>query len=108
MLLKMGWPGQEAVKKDPHQCNKNCQLCRDFLKMFPHLYAVNNLDLCEGLITRRRQTVHKLEEFALDYTIKKPDRIETFNFRNKERQLSFSQRTDERRVLKNLPEGWKH
>ena len=145
------WAGQEVVKNDPHRCNQNGQLFRDFLKMFPQLYVVNNLDLCEGLITRRRQTVHKLEEsvldffvvcekiipfvkrmvvdedqkyvlsnytkvkgkriikksdhnpvileLALDYTIKKPDRIETFNFRNKECQLTFSQKTDESRVL---------
>ena len=61
------WAGQEVVKNDPHRCNQNGQLFRDFLKMFPQLYVVNNLDICEGLITRRRQTVHKLEEPVLDF-----------------------------------------
>ena len=61
------WAGPEVIKNDPHQCNQNGQLFRDFLKMFPQLYVVNNLDLCQGLITRRRQTVHKLEESVLDF-----------------------------------------
>ena len=63
------WAGPEVVKNDPHKCNQNGQLFRDFLKMFPQLYVVNNLDLCQGLITRRRQTVHKLEESVLDFFI---------------------------------------
>ena len=145
------WAGPEVVKNDPHKCNQNGQLFRDFLKMFPQLYVVNNLDLCQGLITRRRQTVHKLEESVLDffivcdkilpfvkrmiideeqkyvlsnyskikgkqvvkksdhnpvilellleYTVKKPDRIETFNFRNRECQVNFCKKTDESQVL---------
>ena len=135
------WAGPEVIKNDPHQCNANGQLLKDFLKMFPQLCVVNNLDMCEGIITRRRQTIKKLEESILDfyivcekilpfvkrmvidedqhyglsnfskvkgkhivkksdhnpvilelsleYILKKHDRIETFNFRNKECQMKF-------------------
>ena len=146
------WAGPEIIKNDPHQCNANGQFLRDFLTMFPQLNVVNNLDLCEGIITRRRQTVKRLEESILDfyivcekilpfikrmvidedqhyvlsnyskvkgkqtikksdhnpvllellleYTEKKPDRIETFNFRNKECQQKFFQSTNTGSTLK--------
>ena len=140
------WAGPEIIRNDPHKCNQNGQFFKEFLKLFPNLYIANNLDLCEGLITRRRQTVNKLEESVLDffivcdkilpfvsrmivdeeqnfvlsnyskikgnqiikksdhnpiilellleYSLKKPDRIETFNFRNKECQTHFLKSTD--------------
>ena len=146
------WAGPEIIKNDPHQCNANGQFLRDFLTTFPQLNVVNNLDLCEGIITRRRQTVKRLEESILDfyivcekilpfikrmvidedqhyvlsnyskvkgkqtikksdhnpvllellleYTEKKPDRIETFNFRNKECQQKFFQSTNTGSTLK--------
>ena len=31
------WAGPEVIKNDPHQCNANGQLLKDFLKMFPQL-----------------------------------------------------------------------
>ena len=63
------WAGPEVIKNDPHQCNVNGQFLRDFLEIFPQLCVVNNLDLCEGIITRRRQTVQRLEESILDFYI---------------------------------------
>ena len=39
---------------------------KEFLVNNSHLTVVNSLDLCSGLITRRRQTIHRLEEAVLD------------------------------------------
>ena len=135
------WAGPEVIKNDPHQCNQNGKLLKNFIENFPHLCLVNSLDICQGLITRRRKTVRGNEESVLDvfivckkilpfvkrmivdedqnytlsnyrkrkgeyivkksdhnpvileldinYIVKKPDRIETFNFRNKECQEHF-------------------
>ena len=63
------WAGPEVVKNDPHQCNQNGQFFRDFLSNFPQLCVVNNLDLCQGTITRRRTTVRKCEESILDFFV---------------------------------------
>ena len=145
------WAGPEVIKEDPHQCNQNGQLFKDFLCMFPQLCVVNSLDLCQGLITRRRTTIRKCEESILDffvvcekmlpfiermivdeeqqyglssyskvkgkqvikksdhnpvilelflnYKVKKPDRIESFNFRNKECQKQFFESTDKSSTL---------
>ena len=135
------WAGKEIMKNDVHDCNQNGKMFRKFLKKHSHLTVVNNLDICEGLITRRRETTKGLEESVLDffvvcsrisrfvtkmevdeekkfvlsrygkknglqvkkdsdhntlilymnisYFMKKPDRIELFNFKNKQCQAEF-------------------
>ena len=135
------WAGKEVIKNDVHECNNNGKLFQEFLKKHTHLIVVNNLDLCQGLITRRRKTSKGLEEAVLDffvicnrisrfivkmtvdeekqfvlsrygkekgkyikkdsdhntmildmdisYFLKKPDRIELFNFKNKNCQDAF-------------------
>ena len=145
------WAGPDVIKNDPHQCNQNGKYLKNFLENFPQLCVVNNLDICEGLITRRRKTVRGTEESILDlfivcqrilpfvkrmivdedqkyvlsnyakrkgeyivkksdhnpvimeldinYTVKKPDRIETFNFRNKECQDKFYEITNKNNML---------
>ena len=135
------WAGPEVIKNDPHQCNLNGKLLKNFLENFPQLCLVNNLDICERLITRRRKTVRGTEESILDifivcqkilpfvkrmivdedqknvlsnyvkrkgeyivkksinYMVKKPDRIETFNFRNKECQDKFYDITNTSNLL---------
>ena len=140
------WAGPEVVKNDPNPCNSNGKLFIDFLKKFPQLTVVNSLDLCQGLITRRRITTKRKEESILDYfvvcdrmlifldkmiideekkfvlsnytkvkgkhvkkdsdhfttilemnieyTEKKPERVELFNFKDKECQKKFFEMTN--------------
>ena len=57
------------IKNDPHPCNNNGRLFKNFLEDFPQLTIVNNMDVCEGKITRRRRTVNKVEESILDFFI---------------------------------------
>ena len=61
--------GPEVVKNDPNPCNSNEKLFIDFLKKIPQLTVVNSLDLCQGLITRRRITTKRTEESILDYFV---------------------------------------
>ena len=48
--------GPGLITGDPHQMNNNGKFFKDFLSHNSHLTVVNSLDLCSGLITRRRQT----------------------------------------------------
>ena len=61
--------GPEFLPNDPNKMNKNGKLFTEFLERNPHLILVNSLDICRGLITRRRKTVKKLEEAALDFFV---------------------------------------
>ena len=58
--------GPEIIPGDPHPINVNGKMFKEFLLNNSHLTVVNSLDLCSGLITRRRQTIHRLEEAVLD------------------------------------------
>ena len=53
--------GQEIKPQGPHSINNNGKLFKKFLEENNHLTVVNSLNLCSGLITRRRQTVHRVE-----------------------------------------------
>ena len=59
--------GPGLLKDDPNPQNLNGKLFADFLKNNPAIIVVNNLDLCEGVITRRRKTIKRTEEAALDF-----------------------------------------
>ena len=59
--------GPEIVKNDPNQQNSNGRLFAEFLERNPALIVVNNLNLCKGLIPRRRKTIKKTEEAILDF-----------------------------------------
>ena len=61
--------GPEFLPNDPNSMNKNGKLFKEFLSRNPNLKVVNSLNICEGLITRRRKTVNKLEEAALDFFV---------------------------------------
>ena len=63
------WAGNEVIKGDVRECNQNGKLLKDFLVKHPHLTVVNSLEICEGLITRRRKTTRGLEESVLDFFI---------------------------------------
>ena len=58
--------GSEIIPGDPHNMNNNGKLFKEFLSNNSHLTVVNSLDICKGIITRRRQTKHRLEESVLD------------------------------------------
>ena len=71
-LLQMDgnlWAGSAVIKGDPNECNQNGRLFKDFLKKFPHLHIVNSLDICEGIIKRRRVTIKKEEKAVLDFFV---------------------------------------
>ena len=61
--------GGEIIPNDPRTQNKNGKFVQQFLERNPHLTVVNALDLCEGLITRRRFRNGKLEESVLDFFV---------------------------------------
>ena len=49
--------------------NNNGKMFKEFLEKFPHLTVVNSLDICEGVITRSRDTIKKNERAVLDFFI---------------------------------------
>ena len=63
------WGGPEVVKNDPNHINNNGKLFKDFLSKNPQLTVGNNLDICEGSITRSRKAGHKVEKSILDFFI---------------------------------------
>ena len=63
------WGGPEIIKNDPNPCNENGKLFKKFLHKHPHLKVVNSLDLCEGVITRKRITKKRTEMSVLDFFV---------------------------------------
>ena len=61
--------GPDIVKTDPNKQNKNGKLFVEFLERNAQLLVVNALDLCEGVITRRRELEKRTEEAVLDFFI---------------------------------------
>ena len=61
--------GKDLIKGDPNKQNKNGKLFAEFLDRNKNLIVVNNLDTCEGLITRKREFKDKTEEAILDFMI---------------------------------------
>ena len=48
------WAGKSIVPNDPRPQNNNGKLFQQFLERNKNLTVVNSLDLCQGLITRKR------------------------------------------------------
>ena len=63
------WGGPEIVKNDPNPCNENGKFFKIFLNKYPHLKVVNSMNLCEGVITRKRITKKKTETSVLDFFV---------------------------------------
>ena len=63
------WGGPELIKDDPNKCNNNGLHFKKFLSKYPFLTVLNNLDLCEGSITRKRVTIKGKEVSILDFFI---------------------------------------
>ena len=63
------WAGSDLIKHDPNPCNANGKMFKAFLSKHPHLKVVNSLELCEGLITRKRTTKKRTETAVLDFFV---------------------------------------
>ena len=61
--------GQKLIAKDPNKQNQNGKIFMDFLERNSQLTVVNSLNICEGVITRRRTVEGKLEEAVLDFFV---------------------------------------
>ena len=61
--------GPALIKGDPNNQNGNGLLFCEFLERNPELIVVNSLELCEGLITRKRELENRTEEAILDFFI---------------------------------------
>ena len=61
--------GEELIKNDPNPKNRNGKLFLQFLQCNPTLTVVNSLDICEGVITRQRETEVRKEQAVLDFFI---------------------------------------
>ena len=59
--------GPTVLKGDPNLMNPNGKMFAEFLEQHPAITVVNRLDLCEGLITRKRSTIKGVEESVLDF-----------------------------------------
>ena len=59
--------GSDIIPNDPNDPNGTGNLFREFLKRNPAITVVNSLQLCKGVITRRRTTINGIEEAALDF-----------------------------------------
>ena len=63
------WAGNKIIPGDPRPQNRNGKLFQEFLERNPHLYVVNGLSLCQGLITRSRMREGHLEKSVLDFFV---------------------------------------
>ena len=96
--------GPDLVKNDPNIQNKNGKLFMEFLTRNPYLVIGNNLDLCNGIITRQRLLENKTERAILDFFLMN-DRMSSFLSNitiDEERNFSlsnFSQYKKNKRVI---------
>ena len=63
------WAGNNIIPGDPRCQNRYGRLFQEFLERHPQLTIVNSLDLCEGLITRTRNSEGKKSESVLDFFV---------------------------------------
>ena len=61
------WAGEKIIKNDPRPQNNNGKRFEQFLKRNSHMTVVNNLNLCDGVVTRKRARNGKIEESVLDF-----------------------------------------
>ena len=58
-----------VIKGDPCQLDQNGKYFINFLNIYPHLKLVNSMPVTEGLITRSRVTVNKVENSIIDFFV---------------------------------------
>ena len=73
------WAGKNIIPNDPRDQNRNGKLFEQFLDRNPHLKVVNSMNLCEGLITRKRLRNGKLEQSVLDFCCCLPNYLDSHN-----------------------------
>ena len=61
--------GPDVIKNDPNSQNSNGKLFTQFLERNPSLFVANNLNICEGTITRQRVLENKTEKAVLDFFV---------------------------------------
>ena len=59
--------GLNIIKGDPNHRNANGKMFSEFLERNPEITVVNSLDLCQGIITRKRQHTTGVEESVIDF-----------------------------------------
>lgn len=60
--------GKEVIKGDPKEMSENGKLLWDIVQR-RNLVVGNALDKCEGVITRKRETITGIEESVIDFVI---------------------------------------
>ena len=60
------WAGNQVIPNDPNAQNGNGKLLKLFLERNESISLINSLQLCEGLITRKRNTEKGDEKSVLD------------------------------------------
>ena len=63
------WAGGTIISGDPKRQNQNGKLFENYLLKNPNLSVVNALKLCEGKITRKRNTKDTAEKGILDFFV---------------------------------------
>ena len=59
--------GPELVKNDPNKQNGNGKLFKQFLERNPNLFVANNLNICQGILTRQHDLENRTEITILDF-----------------------------------------
>ena len=63
------WVGKKLLKRDVHSQNKNGLMFENFMTRNSHLQLLNNMDICEDLITRSRNVNNRLEQSIIDFVV---------------------------------------
>ena len=61
--------GASLLKHDMIPQNNNGKRLCDFLKRHPNVSVVDAMDICEGTVTRIRETVKSVEKSSIDFYI---------------------------------------
>ena len=70
LLIQMdanAYVGRSVLKHDMKPQNDNGKILCAFLKRHPNVSVVNAMDLCEGTVTRIRETVKSVEMSSIDF-----------------------------------------
>ena len=106
------WAGKSIIPNDPREQNRNGKLFEQFLDRNPHLKVVNSMDLCEGLITRKRLRNGKLEQIVLDFLVVCPITLPHItrmvideNMKNMFRQITNKFEGEGRQLILTMPQN---
>lgn len=64
--------GRNYIPNDPHNQSQNGKILANIIKKH-NLIVVNGLPLCQGVITRRRETIDGIEESAINFVLMSSD-----------------------------------